>query len=148
MQNISQKIIGAEHLTEVIAYLKNADKYIRQGEINRALDEIMHAREKNPTIMYARAYEEYVRSVLLKQTDLSDNGVGTTSKESIIEQLMPTLEKILDLAIKEVKRSAISAYKQKEVYALQKQQEQEQRTEEQLRSASLVKKIADYLKHA
>jgi tetratricopeptide (TPR) repeat protein len=148
MQNISQKIIGAEHLTEVIAYLKNADKYIRQGEINQALDEIMRAREKNPTIMYARAYEEYVRSVLLKQTDLSDNGIGTASKESIIEQLLPTLEKILDLAIKEVKRSAVTAYKQKEVYALQRQQEEEQRTEEQLRSSGLAKKIAVYLKRA
>jgi hypothetical protein len=146
MQNISQKIIGAEHLTEVIAYLKNADKFIRQGEIPRALEEIMHAREKNPTIMYARAYEEYVRSVLLKQTDLSDNGVGTQSKETIIEQLMPTLEKILDLAIKEVKRSAVTAYKQKEVYALQRQQEEEQKNEEQLRKAALAKKIADYLK--
>jgi hypothetical protein len=148
MQNISQKIIGAEHLTEVIAYLKNADKFIRQGEIHRALEEIMHAREKNPTIMYARAYEEYVRSVLLKQTDLIDSGGGTSSRESVIDQLMPTLEKILDLAIKEVKRSAVSAYKQKEVYALQKQQEEEQRTEEKMRTASLARKIADYLKHA
>ncbi|MFA6455955.1 MAG: hypothetical protein WCW40_03960 [Bacteroidota bacterium] len=148
MQNISQKIIGAEYLTEVIAFLKNADKFVRQGEIHRALDEIMRAREKNPTIMYARAYEEYVRSVLLKQTEAGENGTGTSSKESVIEQLMPTLEKILDLAIKEVKRSAVTAYKQKEVYALQKQQEEEQRNEEQLRTVSLAKKISDYLKRA
>lgn len=143
MQNISQKIIGAEHLTEVISYLKNADKFIRQGEIDRALEEIMHARDKNPTIMYARAYEEYVRSVLLKRTDDTADG-----KTHVIEQLMPTLERILDLAIKEVKRSAVSAYKQKEVYALQRQQEEEQRTEERLRSAGTAKKIADYLKRA
>lgn len=148
MQNISQKIIGAEHLTEVITYLKNADKFIRQGEVHRALDEILHAREKNPTIMYARAYEEYVRSVLLKQTELSENGVGPDSADSVIQQLMPTLEKILDLAIKEVKRSAVSAYKQKEVYALQKQQEEEQRNEERIRTSGLTKKIADYLKRA
>lgn len=146
MQNITQKIIGAEHLTEVIAFLKNADKYIRQGDIHHALEEIMRARDKNPTIMYARAYEEYVRSVLLKQTDSSS--ADAPSKEAVIAQLMPTLEKILDLAIKEVKRSAVAAYKQKEVFALQKQQEEEQRHEEQLRSASLARKIADYLKRA
>ncbi len=146
MQNITQKIIGAEHLTEVIAFLKNADKYIRQGDIHRALEEIMRARDKNPTIMYARAYEEYVRSVLLKQTD--GTAADATTKESVIAQLMPTLEKILDLAIKEVKRSAVAAYKQKEVFALQKQQEEEQKHEEQLRSASLARKIADYLKRA
>ena len=82
MQNISQKIIGAEHLSEVIAFLKNADKFIRQGDIHGALDEILHAREKNPTIMYARAYEEYVRSVLLKQTE--ESSLGENSKESVI----------------------------------------------------------------
>lgn len=148
MQNISQKIIGAEHLTEVIAFLKNADKYIRQGDIHHALEEIMRARDKNPTIMYARAYEEYVRSVLLKQTDLSIADPNASSKETVIAQLMPTLERILDLAIKEVKRSAVTAYKQKEVFALQKQQEEEQRHEEQLRTASIARKIADYLKRA
>ncbi|NUN68503.1 MAG: hypothetical protein HUU02_02210 [Bacteroidetes bacterium] len=148
MQNIAQKIIGAEHLTEVIAYLKNADKYIRQGDIPHALDEIMRAREKNPTIMYARAYEEYVRSVLLKQTDLHGPGGDTAARDAVIAQLMPTLEKILDLAIKEVKRSAVTAYKQKEVFALQRQQEEELRHEEQLRTASIARKIADYLKRA
>ena len=146
MQTISQKIIGAEHLTEVIAYLKNADKFIRQGDIQSALDEIMHAREKNPTIMYARAYEEYVRSVLLKQTE--ERGQEEGAKESVIQQLMPTLEKILDLAIKEVKRSAVSAYKQKEVYALQKKHEEDQRQEEILRGKGIAKKIADYLQRA
>lgn len=146
MQSISQKIIGAEHLSEVIAFLKNADKFIRQGDILKALDEILHAREKNPTIMYARAYEEYVRSVLLKQTEESESGEG--SKEAVIQQLMPTLEKILDLAIKEVKRSAVSAYKQKEVYALQKKHEEEQRSEEQLRMSGIKKKVEDYLQRA
>ncbi len=146
MQNISQKISGAEHLTEVIAYLKNADKYIRQGDIRRALDEILHAREKNPTIMYARAYEEYVRSVLLKQEGENDAEVRST--DTLIGQVLPTLEKILDLAIKEVKRSAVSAYKQKEVIALQKRQEEEQRYEEQLRADGIAKKVASYLQRS
>ncbi len=146
MQNLSQKIIGAEHLTEVITFLKNADKYIRQGDIHAALEEILHAREKNPTIMYARAYEEYVRSVLMKQTDESEN--GENSKAAVIQQLMPTLEKILDLAIKEVKRSAVSAYKQKEVFALQRKQEEEQKFEDQMRIRGIAKRIADYLQRA
>ncbi|MFZ4621193.1 MAG: hypothetical protein ACOYNS_11595 [Bacteroidota bacterium] len=144
MQNLSQKIIGAEHLTEVIAFLKNADKFIRQGDVQSALDEILRAREKNPTIMYARAYEEYVRSVLMKQTDETDIG----SKEMVIQQLMPTLEKILDLAIKEVKRSAVSAYKQKEVFALQRKQEEEQKFDEQMRIRGIAKRISDYLQRA
>ncbi len=146
MQNLSQKIIGAEHLTEVIAFLKNADKFIRQGDVHAALEEILHAREKNPTIMYARAYEEYVRSVLLKQTEDTESGVG--SKEMVIQQLMPTLEKILDLAIKEVKRSAMSAYKQKEVFALQRKQEEEQKFDEQIRIRGIAKRVADYLQRA
>ncbi len=148
MQNISQKIIGAEHLTEVIAYLKNADKFIRQGELNRALDEIVHAREKNPTIMYARAYEEYVRSIPVKVSEQVDDSGVPVSQEAVIEQLMPTLEKILDLAIKEVKRSAVTAYKQKEVFALQKRHEEEVQNEEKLRQEGLKKKIASYLQRA
>jgi hypothetical protein len=149
MQNISQKIIGAEHLTEVIAFLKNADRFVRQGDVHRALDEIMRAREKNPTIMYARAYEEYVRSVILKQGDPVDNGAqGAQAQQAVINSLLPTLEKILDLAIKEVKRSAVSAYKQKEMLAIQYNQQQEERRDEQRRTSGLKKKISDYLNRA
>ena len=149
MQNISQKITGAEHLTEVIAFLKSADRFVRQGEVNRALDEIMRAREKNPTIMYVRAYEEYVRSVALKQGDPLESGVeGTQAQQTVINNLLPTLEKILDLAIKEVKRSALSAYKQKEMFAIQHHQQQQERNEEHLRTSGLVKKISDYLGRA
>ena len=149
MKNISQKIIGAEHLTEVITFLKNADRFVRQGEVNRALEEIMHAREKNPTIMYARAYEEYVRTVLLKHGDqVNDDGDGAKALQTIITNLLPTLEKILDLAIKEVKRSAVSAYKQKEMLAMQYTNQQEEHKEQQLRASGLVKKISDYLDRA
>ncbi len=149
MQNISQKISGAEHLTEVIAFLKNADRFIRQGDIKRALDEIMRAREKNPTIMYARAYEEYVRSVLLKVGEPIESGVDSVqAQQAVINNLLPTLEKILDLAIKEVKRSAVSAYKQKEMLAMQYNQQQEEQREEQLRASGLAKKISDYLERA
>lgn len=145
MHNISQKILGAEHLTEVIAFLKNADRFIRQGEIPSALEEILRAREKNPTIMYARAYEEYVRSVLLKQSEESADEGG---RRAVIDQLMPTLERILDLAIKEVKRSAVTAYKQKEVFALQRRQEEDQRNEEHLRLRGITAKVSDYLHRA
>ncbi len=149
MQNISQKITGAEHLTEVIAFLKNADRFVRKGEVIRALDEIMRAREKNPTIMYARAYEEYVRSVILKQGDPVESGIdGAQAQQTAINNLLPTLEKILDLAIKEVKRSAISAYKHKEMLAIQQSQQQEDRKDEQLRTSGLAKKVSDYLDRA
>ncbi len=148
MQNISQKIAGAEHLSEVIAFLKNADKFIRLGDIDRALDEIMRARDKNPTIMYTRAYEEYVRTVLLKQTETNGRGSDADTKQTVIHQLMPTLERILDLAIKEVKRSAISAYKLKEVMALQRKTSETQVQEDRLRSVSMTKKISEYLKRA
>lgn len=147
MQNLSQKISGAEHLSEVITCLKNADKYIRQGEIDRALQEISRAREKNPTIMYARAYEEYVRSAQQRFFQEYGENPGTSQQDTFLH-LMPTLEKIMDMAVKEVKRSAISAYKQKEVIALQQKQEEEQQKDEESRTIGLTKKIAQYLKRA
>jgi len=149
MQNISQKIIGAEHLTEVIMFLKNADRFARQGDLNRALDEIIRAREINPTIMYARAYEEYIRSVIVKHGDQDENGsVSANEVQTMMNDLLPTLEKILDLALKEVKRSAISAYKEKEMLAIQHHQLQEEQNEEVLRSLGLAKKISYYLDRA
>lgn len=149
MQNFSQKIIGAEHLTEVITYLKNADKYVRQGDVHKALEEIMHAREKNPTIMYARAYEEYVRSILLKQRQHNSDAQDTVqTQQAVIEELLPTLEKILDLAIKEVKRSAVTAYKQKEMLALRKRREEDAQREEEMRAAGISKKITLYITRA
>ncbi len=149
MQNLSQKIIGAEHLTEVIVFLKNADRFIRQGDINRALTEIVRAREINPTIMYARAYEEYVRSAIVKHDDASDaHDDPAISQKTIIDNLLPTLEKILDLALKEVKRSAFSAYKDKEMLALQQGREKQSQHEERLHAEGLEKKISDYLNRA
>ncbi|MEW5798925.1 MAG: hypothetical protein AB1728_07935 [Bacteroidota bacterium] len=149
MHNLSQKIIGAEHLTEVIAFLKNADKNVREGNIQLALDEIMHAREKNPTIMYARAYEEYVRSILLKVRQQNDSGPLTQESLSpIINEFLPTLDKILELAIKEVKRSAVTAYKQKEMLALRKRREEEAQREEDLRIAGISNKITMYINRA
>jgi len=149
MQNLSQKIIGAEHLTEVIAFLKNADTQVRQGNIHLALEEIVRAREKNPTIMYARAYEEYVRSILVKQKQQLIDGVNNNeSQNNVIAEMLPTLEKILDLAIKEIKQSAVSAFKQKEVLALRKQREEEQFREEELRVKGITRKISAYLNRA
>lgn len=149
MQNTSQKIIGAEHLTEVIVFLKNADRFIRQGEITRALSEIARARELNPTIMYARAYEEYVRSAIAKPGDSTDiHDDPAVAQKTIIDNLLPTLEKILELALKEVKRSALSAYKDKEMLAIQQGREKESQNEERLHTEGIEKKISDYLNRA
>ncbi len=137
-----------EHLTEVVSSLENADKFVRLGDLNRALDEIVRVREKNPAIMYARAYEEYIRSIVLKQTELAENISDADSKETVIGRMLPILEKILDLAVKEVKRSAIHAGKQKDAAALKQQQEEELRNEERARSIGLTKKISDYLDRA
>lgn len=149
MQNLSQKIFGAEHLTEVVTFLKNADTHVRNGEIQQALDEIVRAREKNPTIMYARAYEEYVRSIHVKLKQQLLNGVDeATAQREIIAEMLPTLEKILELAIKEIKQSAASAFKQKEVLALRKLREEEQKREEELRIQGIQRKISSYLARA
>lgn len=149
MQNLSQKIIGAEHLTEVITYLKNASVFVREGNVQRALEEIIHAREKSPTIMYARAYEEYVRSILLKQRQQTETqSENDATAESIVGEFLPTLEKILELAIKEIKRSAATAYKQKEVLALRKRREEEAHREEEMRVAGISKKIFMYINRA
>lgn len=91
MERVSSKILGAEHLTEVISSLQNADKFIRQGSVDLALKEIMKAREKNPTIMYARAYEEYVRSILLKQHERSEQGsLPASEQQELINGYLPT----------------------------------------------------------
>ncbi|MDD8017361.1 MAG: hypothetical protein PHP42_03200 [Bacteroidota bacterium] len=149
MQNDSTGIAGAEYLTEVIGFLKNADKHIRLGDVPKALEEIVRAREKNPTIMYARAYEEYVRSIIAKQRQNLNAQNGTVVlPESIVTELLPALEKILDLAIKEVKRSAVSAYKQKEILMFRKRREEETRKDEETRKAGISRKIISYISRA
>lgn len=149
MEQVSSKILGAEHLTEVISSLQNADRLVRQGSIELALKEIMKAREKNPTIMYARAYEEYIRSILLKQHERSEQGgLASEEQQNVINVFLPTLEKILDIAIKEVKRSAASAYKEKMVISLKKKRDDEIKKEEEIRVASLRQKITTYINRA
>lgn len=149
MDHVVQKMTTAEQLSEVIAYLKKAESCIRQGDIYKALEEIKHAREKNPTIMYARAYEEYVHSLQLKiQSLTTDKTDQDQSLESIIAETLPTLDKILALAIKEVNRRVMAVYKQKEMIALQKQREEEIQREETLRAEGIKKKITIYLNRA
>jgi tetratricopeptide (TPR) repeat protein len=149
MDKLSSKIAGAEHLTEVIAFLQNADKFVRNGNVENALNEILKAREKNPTIMYTRAYEEYIRLILQRHKEQEEEGITTPeSRKAIITDLLPTLEKILDIAIKEIKRSAASAYKEKMVISLQRKRDEELKKEELQRTELLQTKISAYLSRA
>ena len=65
-----------------MALLKVADKLVRQGDLQAALDAILKARESEPTNRYVDAYEERVRALIAAQsapaeTSGSDTGAAT-----------------------------------------------------------------------
>jgi hypothetical protein len=111
-----------------------------------ALEEILRAREKNPTIMYARAYEEYVRSVLLKQTEDTESGVG--SKEMVIAAADADAGKDPRSGHQrsEAERNVTLTSRKRSLPSSGKQEE-EQKFDEQIRIRGIARKrVADYLK--
>jgi hypothetical protein len=149
MNQTAQQIAGTDALTEVTSFLKNAARYIHQGNITRALEEILHAREIHPSVMHLRAYEEYVRSMLTKQRERVEAGFDATlALKQVTDEFLPVLDKIVALALNEIRREAAAAEKQKEIAALQQQKETEAQREAELRAAAIAKKISVYLSRA
>lgn len=149
MNKTAHQTAGTDALTEVTSFLQNAALYIRQGNIMTALEEILHAREIHPSVMHLRAYEEYVRSILTKQRERVEAGLDASlALKQVTDEFLPVLDKIVTLALNEIKREATVAEKQQEIAALRQQKEAEMQREAELRAAAIAKKISLYLSRA
>lgn len=138
---------SAEQLKEVAAYLKLADKLVREGNYTAALEEIAKARAKDPRNLYALAYEERVRSLVTQQK--AEKKAEEAGKAQAAPQPLPAaLEHISNLAIVEAQRSAAVAAKQEQEMLLRKKEEEERRKQEEMRRKAIEAKIQAFLQRA
>jgi hypothetical protein len=133
-KNQSQQKVA--HLSEVAVFLRKADKLVKEGQYNEALEQIQKARKHNPKNLYALAYEERVRSIIASQTGQdSDQRVQPTND----------LEKISTRAIAEAQRSAEAENQKRLRLEQMKKEEEETRKREELQRNAIQKKVYNLL---
>jgi hypothetical protein len=128
-----------DHLSEVAVFLRQADKLVKDGKYNEALEQIQNARKRNPKNLYALAYEERVRSIIASQSDADSNQAVPPSNE---------LEKISSRAIAEAQRNADAENKKKQRLEQMKKDEEEARKREEQQRSAIRKKVEDLLSKA
>ena len=143
---------SAEQLKEVASFLKQADKYVREGNYSAALEEIAKARARDPRNLYALAYEERVRSLVIANKEKKPETAPASSpvqQQTVQPQSVPAaLEHISNLAIVEAQRAAAVAEKREQELLMRKKAEEEHRRNEELRRQAIETKISTFLKRA
>ena len=96
-----------DSLLQVAAFLKQADKFVRDRNYASALDQISLARAKDPNNSYAEAYEQRVKLLVSalsenKQARNIPNGIDSSIPHSFAQHL----ESIANLAILKAHRTA------------------------------------------
>ena len=127
--------------------LRQADKYVKEGNYEAALEAIAQARQLDPSNPYAIAYEERVRSLLRAQQQKSAGKTGTVSSPH--EQAMtPHLEQISKLAIQREQSSAAAQSVNQRNASSRKREEEERLRQEELRRAAIHSKITTFMTRA
>jgi len=129
--------------------LRQADKLVKEGNYEAALEVIAQARVLDPKNAYAEAYEERVRALLNAQKENSANDKGESPQTHPKgKPLSPVLEQISSLAIQEEERHL------KEMAENREDDPDEQGTKDQLRlnndvrRAAIIAKTGSYLARA
>jgi hypothetical protein len=127
--------------------LREADKFVKEGNYKAALEAIAKARKLDPSNPYAIAYEERVRTLLRPQQH--NSGTESAVKDVATGALItPYLEQISKLAIQQEQTSA-AASSMNQLDATERKREEEERfKQEELRRAAIASKIASLLTRA
>jgi hypothetical protein len=127
--------------------LREADKFVKEGDYQAALDAIAKARELDPSNPYAIAYEERVRTLLRPQQQHS--GTESAAKDPANGTLIaPYLEQISKLAIQQEQTSATASSINQQDASERKREEEERLKQDELRRAAIASKIVSLLTRA
>lgn len=116
-------------------YLKLADQFVKDGHFERALAQIARARTANPNNLYALAYEERVRALLVARRQGSADAPGADSA------LVTSIEQISTLAAVEAQRTLDSELRHAQELEAVHAEEEVRRRLEQERQAALAAKM-------
>jgi hypothetical protein len=127
--------------------LREADKFVKEGDYQAALDAIAKARKLDPSNPYAIAYEERVRTLLRPQQRHS--GTESIGKDPASGTLIaPYLEQISKLAILQEQTSAAASSMNQQDASERKREEEERLKQDELRRAAIASKIVSLLTRA
>jgi len=127
--------------------LREADKFVKEGDYQAALDAIAKARKLDPSNPYAIAYEERVRTLL--RPPQQHPGTESAAKDPANEALItPYLEQISKLAIQQEQTSAAASSMNQQEASERKRGEEERLKQEELRRAAIASKITSLLTRA
>lgn len=129
--------------------LRQADKLVKEGNYEAALEVIAQARVLDPKNAYAEAFEERVRALLGAQKENSANDKNnSTPIPSKSVPLSPVLEQISSLAIQEEERH-LHEMAENRVHDSDEQEAKDQlRLNNDVRRAAIIAKIGSYLARA
>lgn len=127
--------------------LRQADKFVKEGNYEAALEAIAQARQLDPSNPYAIAYEERVRTLLRAQRQNS-GGTAGASDTSGGNALSPHLEQISKLAIQREQTSAAASTMHQQNASSRKREEEERLRQEELRRAAIHSKLTTFLTRA
>ncbi|MDD8017360.1 MAG: hypothetical protein PHP42_03195 [Bacteroidota bacterium] len=146
---------ASERLKEVALLLKQADKLVKEGDLASALELIEKARSFDSRHLYALAYEERVRTLLsAKQKAQQEKNTSTVTPSpdaappAAEQKIGPVLQHLSNLAIIEAQHSASVAAQKEQAIELQKKDEEEKVTQEELRRTAIESRIATLLSRA
>jgi hypothetical protein len=127
--------------------LREADKFVKEGDYQAALDAIAKARQLDPSNPYAIAYEERVRTLLRPQQQHSGTASAAQDPASGAP-ITPYLEQISKLAIQQEQTAAVASSISQLDASERKREEEERRKQEDLRRVAIVSKITSLLTRA
>lgn len=143
--SLERAVRNVEQLKEGAMHLKLADQYVKDGHFERALAQIARARASNPGNLYALAYEERVRALLLARQQ------GAVEPPGAERTLVSSIEQISNLASVEAQRTLeFELRHMREAETVRAEEEIRRRLEQERREAlaakmrSLVNRIIEY----
>ncbi len=125
--------------------LKQADKFVKEGDYQAALEAIAAARKLDPTNPYAIAYEERVRTLVHVQQQNNGN-LPQDVKDNALSP--PHLEQISKLAIQQEQTSAAAISIHEHDITVRKLKEEDRHKQEELRRVAIQSKTATLLARA
>lgn len=127
--------------------LRQADKLVKEGNYEAALEAIALARQLDPANPYAIAYEERVRTLLHAQQQ--NSGAQPNAPDSHAEHVItPHLEEISRLALQREQTSAAASSMHQQDASSRKREEEERLKQGELRRAAIHSKITTFLTRA
>jgi len=124
-------------------YLKAADRLVKTGNYEAALEEVTKARKLDPKNLYALAYEERLKATLEQAARRV-----TPRTQPEVETEHAALEKIRRLAEEEARRRAEEEARRLAELEARRKEEEERQAAEEARRRALQMKVSEFVRKA